>query len=90
MRANIGIYNLGMQSKGGGEKLTFALAEHLSRDDNVSIFSSEPLDIAALERYFAVDLSRAKSIPLDSPGLLLQTLGKMRGARSLCASRNQT
>jgi glycosyltransferase involved in cell wall biosynthesis len=82
MRANIGIYNLGMQSKGGGEKLTLVLAEHLSRDHNVSIFSSGPLDMASLERYFAVDLSRVKNFPLKSPGLLMQTLAKVRGQRS--------
>jgi hypothetical protein len=35
--AKIGIYNLHMRAMGGGEKLTLALAEHLSQAHNVSL-----------------------------------------------------
>ena len=35
MKGNIGVYNLHMRSLGGGEKLTLALAEHLSVAHNV-------------------------------------------------------
>jgi len=45
---------------GGGEKLTLVLAEHLSLAHNVFLFSAEPLDVSALEKFFDVDLSRVK------------------------------
>jgi glycosyltransferase involved in cell wall biosynthesis len=82
MRANIGVYNLGMRTKGGGEKLTLVLAEHLSLDHNVWLFSHEPVNIILLERYFDVDLSRVKTIRLDRARLLLRVLARVRGRRS--------
>jgi glycosyltransferase involved in cell wall biosynthesis len=65
MKIRIGIYNLHMQAKGGGEKRTLALAEHLSRSCQVWLFVNEPLDLTALERYFGVDLSRVKVVILN-------------------------
>ena len=61
----IGIINLGMQARGGGEKRTLALAEHLSRSHQVWLFVNEPPDRPSLERYFDVDLSRVRFVPLN-------------------------
>jgi glycosyltransferase involved in cell wall biosynthesis len=79
MRRNIGIYNLHMQAMGGGEKLTLALAEHLSLKHNVSLFCAEPLDVASLEQYFGVDLSRVKVNALEKMGPFSKFAGKVRG-----------
>ncbi|PYS81532.1 MAG: hypothetical protein DMF67_16315 [Acidobacteria bacterium] len=65
MKIKIGIYNLHMQAKGGGEKRTLALAEHLSRSHRVWLFVKEPPDVAALESYFGVDLSRVSFVILN-------------------------
>jgi glycosyltransferase involved in cell wall biosynthesis len=65
MKTGIGIYNLHMQAKGGGEKRTLALAEHLSRSCRVWLFVNEPLDLNVLERYFDVDLSRVNVVALN-------------------------
>lgn len=81
MRGNIGIYNLHMRSMGGGEKLTLALAEHLSVGHNVRLFYDGPLDIASLEQFFGVDLSRVEFMPLPPPGRLLRLMARVRGWR---------
>src|SRR2546423_3399349 len=65
MKMKIAIINLSMQARGGGEKRTLALAEHLSRSHQVWLFVNEPLDRPSLERYFDVDLSRVRFIPLN-------------------------
>src|ERR1044072_8836814 len=80
MRSNIGIYNLHMRAMGGGEKLTLVLAEHLSLDHNVFLFSAEPLDISSLEQFFDVDLSRVKVICLKTPGSHSLVLVKISGS----------
>jgi glycosyltransferase involved in cell wall biosynthesis len=82
MRGNIGIYNLHTRAMGGGEKLTLALAEHLSLGHNVWLFHADPLDVAALERFFGVDLSRVETVLLKSPGPLLRVMAKVRGRRA--------
>ena len=64
----IGIYNLHMQAKGGGEKRTLVLAEHLSRSHSVWVFVAEPVDVASLESFFDVDLSRVSFVALDGKG----------------------
>lgn len=81
MKGNIGIYNLHMRTMGGGEKLTLALAEHLSVGHNVRLFYDEPLDIASLEQFFGVDLSRVELMPLPPPGRLLRLMARVRGWR---------
>ncbi|MBV9928505.1 MAG: glycosyltransferase family 4 protein [Acidobacteria bacterium] len=81
MKGNVGVYNLHMRTMGGGEKLTLALAEHLSRSHNVLLFHADPLDLAALERFFGVDLSRVRPVRLEAPGPLLRLLAKVRGKR---------
>ncbi|MDT5158712.1 MAG: hypothetical protein QOH51_3069 [Acidobacteriota bacterium] len=65
MQMKIGIINLNMQARGGGEKRTLVLAEHLSRSHQVWLFVNEPLDRPALERYFDVDLSRISFVSLN-------------------------
>ena len=77
---NIGIYNLHIRAMGGGEKLTLVLAEHLSLAHNVFLFSAEPLDVAALEQFFAVDLSRVKVICLKSPRSLSRVVARLSGS----------
>jgi len=80
MRSNIGIYNLHMRAMGGGEKLTLVLAEHLSLAHNVFLFSAEPLDVSALEKFFDVDLSRVKVVCLKTPGSLSRVLSRVSGS----------
>lgn len=82
MKRNIGVYNLYLRTMGGGEKLTLALAEHLSRSHNVWLFSADPLDIDALEQFFGVDLSRVSPVRLKGPGPLLRLVAKARGRRA--------
>jgi glycosyltransferase involved in cell wall biosynthesis len=86
MRSNIGIYNLHMRAMGGGEKLTLVLAEHLSLAHNVFLFCAEPLDVPALEQFFAVDLSRVNVICLKSPGSLSRGLAKLSGSNGQSVS----
>lgn len=82
MACNVGIYNLHMRAMGGGEKLTLALAEHLSLAHNVSLFSAEPLDAASLEKFFGVDLSRITLRYLStSVGPFSKVVAKVRGVR---------
>jgi glycosyltransferase involved in cell wall biosynthesis len=61
----IGIINLNMGARGGGEKRTLALAEHLSRSHQVWLLVNEQIDRPSLEQYFGVDLSRVRSVALD-------------------------
>ena len=82
MKGNIGVYNLHMQTMGGGEKLTLALAEHLSLGHNVWLFHADPLDVTSLEQFFGVDLSRVKTMALKSPGPLLRIIARLRGRRA--------
>ncbi|HEX8502988.1 MAG TPA: glycosyltransferase family 4 protein [Pyrinomonadaceae bacterium] len=82
MKGSIGVYNLHLRTRGGGEKLTLALAEHLSRGRDVFLFHADPLDVASLEQFFGVDLSRVKFVRLKSAGLLLRVLAKVRGGRA--------
>src|SRR5215210_4059306 len=62
---NIGLINLNMHARGGGEKRTLVLAEHLSRNHRVWLLVNEPLDQLSMERYFEVDLSRIRFVPLN-------------------------
>lgn len=82
LRRNIGIYNLHMQAMGGGEKLTLVLAEHLSLEHNVWLFCAEPLDVASLERFFEVNLSRVTVVPLKGIGPLSRVVAKIRGSHA--------
>jgi glycosyltransferase involved in cell wall biosynthesis len=65
-RGSVGIYNLHFKARGGGEKRTLVLADHLSRSCRVVLFSPELLDLAALEAYFDVNLRRVEVVVLGS------------------------
>ena len=82
MGCNIGIYNLHMQTKGGGEKLALVLAEHLSLKNNVWLFCAEPLDIPSLEQFFGVDLRNVTVSCLNSVGPFMRAVAKVRGRRA--------
>lgn len=86
MRLNIGIYNLHMRAMGGGEKLTLALAEHLSQTNNLYVFTGEPLDVGSLERFFDVDLSRVHIVPLKRIAPLSRVAAKVRRQNSRAVS----
>jgi hypothetical protein len=64
----IGILNLHMHARCGGEKKSLALAEQLGRQHQVWFFVSEPPDPPALERYFDIDLSRVMFVTLTGGG----------------------
>jgi glycosyltransferase involved in cell wall biosynthesis len=78
---NIGIYNLHMPTRGGGEKLTLVLAEYLSRNHQVHVFHNAPLEPGVLEETFAVDLSHVQFTELDRIKLPLRMLAKVRGRK---------
>src|ERR1044072_5260998 len=61
----IGIYNLHISTRGGGEKRSLVLADHFSRNNQVFLIVPTRFDVPALERYFRVDLSRVTIVPLD-------------------------
>src|SRR5438132_4382916 len=65
MKLQIGIYNQHMQTRGGGEKRTLLLADHLSRSHDVRLFVNQQLNVPSLENYFGVDLSRVSLVHLD-------------------------
>ncbi len=71
-----------MSAMGGGEKLTLALAEHLSLTHNVRLFCAGPLDVPSLEKFFGVDLSRIAVTPLNSVGSFWRILAKPSGRRA--------
>jgi glycosyltransferase involved in cell wall biosynthesis len=61
----IGLYNLHMHARGGGEKKTLVLADHFSRNHDVWVFVNESPDVKSWERYFRVDLSNVNVVVLD-------------------------
>ena len=69
MGVRIGIYNQNMSVRGGGEKRTLALADHLSRKHEVFLIVWKRPELSSLERYFDVDLSRVNVVALGEPGL---------------------
>jgi len=75
-----------MRAMGGGEKLTLVLAEHLSLAHNVFLFCGEPLDVASLEQFFNVDLSRVKVVCLKNPGSLSRVLARLSSSNGRSVS----
>jgi glycosyltransferase involved in cell wall biosynthesis len=61
----IGIYNLHMHARGGGEKKTLVLADHLSRAHDVWLFVNES-EVDSWESYFGVDLSKVRIVVLSN------------------------
>jgi len=68
-----------MPARGGGEKLTLVLAEHLSRAHHVRLFHHAPLEPKGLEDAFAVDLRNVEFCKLDDIRLPLRVVAKLRG-----------
>ena len=65
MGVKIGIYNLYISARGGGEKRSLVLADHFSRTHKVFLIVPKRPDLLSLERYFDVDLSRVNVVALD-------------------------
>src|SRR5262245_35592384 len=61
----IALYNLYFSFLGGGERRTSALAAHLARNHNVTIFVQTPVSIATIKTSFGLDLSNVEIIPLE-------------------------
>jgi glycosyltransferase involved in cell wall biosynthesis len=60
----IAIYNLHMNTLGGGERRTALLASHLSRQHEVILFVDAPIEPAVLANTFAIDVSRVRIVSL--------------------------
>jgi glycosyltransferase involved in cell wall biosynthesis len=82
MGVRIGIYNRSMSVKGGGEKRTLVLADHLSRNHQVFLIVPERPELSSLERYFDVDLGRVNVVSLDEPSLPGRCLKALGGLLS--------
>jgi glycosyltransferase involved in cell wall biosynthesis len=71
----IGIYNPYLDTRGGGERITLALAEVLSKQPNtqVSLISHKKADLDAHGHYFQIDLSKVDNfvVDVDTPFLRL-------------------
>jgi len=61
----IAIYNLHFATLGGGERRTCALAVHLARKHDVTIFVQSSVPLATIKRIFGFDLSNVKIIALE-------------------------
>lgn len=82
MRLNIGIYHTHLRAMGGGEKLTLALAEHLSANHNVSLFHAETPNVGNIEQFFEIDLSGVNITHLDPLSIGMRIMAKARGPRA--------
>src|SRR5947209_14402172 len=79
MGVKIGIYNLHISARGGGEKRSLVLADHFSRTHKVFLIVPRRLDLPSLERYFDVDLSRVNVVALNEShlfGRCLEIVGR--------------
>ncbi len=72
----IGIYNPYLDTKGGGEKVCLALAEHFAKDrnNNVYLITHDKVDLTKLADYFAINLSGIKLMIIKSDSLLLKVI----------------
>jgi glycosyltransferase involved in cell wall biosynthesis len=61
----IAIYNLNFVILGGGERQTCALAAHLAKKHNVTIFVGSPNSIESIKSSFGLDLSNVEIISLE-------------------------
>ena len=73
-KIKIGIYNPYITTRGGGEKLTIATAEHLSKAYDVSLIVREKVEIKELAEYFNADLSRIRLVVPESPEHVMHKL----------------
>jgi glycosyltransferase involved in cell wall biosynthesis len=77
MKATIGIYDLQLRFKGGGNKRTLVMADHLSRGYDVRLFADRPLDLGMFQSYFGVNLSRVDIVVLKKPHRLLDVAWRL-------------
>lgn len=70
----IAILNPYFQSLGGGEKVTTVMAEHLSKKDEVVVLVQEEVDVAKVQKYFDVDLSRVQFELLPKAPFLIRLI----------------
>ena len=61
----VAIYNLHFAVLGGGERRTSALAAHLARSHDVTLFVHSPVSIATIKTIFGLDLSKVEIISLE-------------------------
>jgi len=61
----IAIYNLHFAVLGGGERRTSALAAHLAKKNDVTIFVHTPVSVETIKTVFGIDLSNVAIIPLE-------------------------
>jgi glycosyltransferase involved in cell wall biosynthesis len=60
----IAIYNMHFATLGGGERRTSALAAHLAKEHDVTLFVLSPVSPATIKTVFGIDISKAEIVPL--------------------------
>lgn len=75
----IGIYNPYLDTKGGGEKVCLALAEHFAKDKNNKVFlvTHEKTDLSELADYFSIDLSRVHPLVVKADNVFLKAIRRL-------------
>jgi O-antigen biosynthesis protein len=61
----IAVYNLHFAARGGGERRSAALAAHLCREHEVTLFVHSPLDKNEVRKLFGIDLANVMVVELD-------------------------
>jgi len=65
MNTRVGIYNRWLATLGGGEKLSLAIAEHLSKQHDVEVINHKPVSKQLAAERLNLDLSRVKFINIS-------------------------
>ena len=75
----IGIYNPYLQTKGGGERMSLALAETLAADDTSEVFlvTHSNTDLDMLAKYFDLDLHKLKLKIIRTDNLFLKLVARL-------------
>lgn len=78
-KRKIALYNPYLETKGGGEKVCLALAAALStnKDNEVFLLTHEEVDVAALGKYFDIDLSAVKTRYIYTNDKISRLLGRL-------------
>lgn len=71
------VYNPNMVVRGGGERVTAALAQHLAAFGRVVLVTNERSDLDAAGRYFSVDLSAVRQVALEDGSRALRALNRL-------------
>lgn len=72
----IGIYNPYLETKGGGEKYTLALAEELAKDPHTSVtlITHSKTDLELLGDYFHIDVGKLKLLVVNTNTIFLKII----------------